>query len=293
MSAKFFIGLSVLVFACSGCGVDLPFQAHSAFARVGDRSLFASNACVAYDPTGSDRKTTVLVDPGHGGPDPGAIASAGNGTFVNEKNATLAIALYLLPLLRDRGYHVVMTRIGDTGVARLTANALASGAYTPSGEHADIAARARCANGAGANLLLSIHLNSFYDPTVGGVETLYDPARPFTAKSLRFANLVQRSVLRQLSSHGWQVPDRGITPDTSAGGPTLTSQAAAYGHLLLLGPASPGWFDHPSTMPGALCEPLFLTDPGEQAVAESKAGQKALAQAFANAIDAYFGSKKA
>ena len=47
-----------------------------------------------------------------------------------------------------------------------------------------------------------------------------------------------------------------------------------------------------TTMPGALCEPLFLTDSGEQALAESKAGQKALAKAFANAIDAYFGSKK-
>jgi hypothetical protein len=125
------------------------------------------------------------------------------------------------------------------------------------------------------------------------VETLYDPSRPFSARNLRFADLVQRSVLRQLSSHGWQVPDRGIIPDTSAGAPALTPQAAAYGHLLLLGPASPGWFNHPSTMPGALCEPLFLTEPGEQTIVESKAGQKALAGAFANAIDGYFGSAKA
>ena len=43
----------------------------------------------------------------------------------------------------------------------------------------------------------------------------------------------------------------------------LTSQGAAYGHLMILGPALHGWFDNPSQMPGALCEPLFLTDPGE------------------------------
>jgi N-acetylmuramoyl-L-alanine amidase len=285
--------LACFLLACSGCSVALPFAAHSDVADVGNRDEFASRACVAYDPTGDDRHITVFVDSGHGGPDPGAIASEGNGDFVDEKTATLAVGLDLLSMLRARGYHVVMSRTTDSGVARLTPGALAGGAYTPAGEHADVAARAHCANQAGADLLLSIHFDSYDDPTVGGVETLYDPDRPFSAKNRRFAGLVQTSVLKQLAAHGWQVPDRGVTPDTGMGAPALTSQAAAYGHLLLLGPASPGWFNRPTTMPGALCEPLFITDPGEQAVAMSKAGQKALATGFADAIDAYFARTKA
>ncbi|HLJ68553.1 MAG TPA: N-acetylmuramoyl-L-alanine amidase, partial [Chloroflexota bacterium] len=144
------------------------------------------------------------------------------------------------------------------------------------------------ANAAGAQLLLSIHFDAFDDPSVGGVETLYDPSRPFSAANLRFAQLVQSSVLASFAAHGWQVPDRGVQSDTSAGTPALTSQGAAYGHLLLLGPAKPGWFDHPSEMPGALCEPLFLTDPGEATLIESAAGQQALAGAFVDAINRYF-----
>jgi N-acetylmuramoyl-L-alanine amidase len=267
-------------------------MAHPDSSHVGNRDEFTPDACVAYEPTDNDRHVTVFVDSGHGGPDPGAIAPADSGTFVDEKAATLPVGLDLLALLRARGYHVVMSRIGDSGVARIKPGALASGAYTPSGEHADIAARAHCANEAGAQLLLSIHFDSYDDPTVGGVETLYDPARPFSAQNLRFAGLVQKNILRQLAAHGWQVPDRGVTPDTGMGAPALTSQAAAYGHLLLLGPASPGWFNHPSSMPGALCEPLFLTDPGEQAVAMNKAGQEALARGFADAIDRYFQTSK-
>jgi N-acetylmuramoyl-L-alanine amidase len=41
-------------------------------------------------------------------------------------------------------------------------------------------------------------------------------------------------------------------------------------------------------MPGALCEPLFITDPAEAAVAGSPSGQQALADGFVAAIQAYF-----
>lgn len=278
--------------ALCGLAVYLLAFAHNASAseKLGDRSTFADSACIAYGPTGSDRHITVFLDPGHGGPDPGASGVAPGGKALEEKSLTLAVAMDLLPRLRQDGFRVAMSRVADTSVARLTPGSLNGGSYSIAGEHADIAARAACANAAGAQLLLSIHFDSFVDPSVGGVETLYDPSRPFSNRNHQFAERVQTAVLAVLAQHGWPVPDRGVISDTTAGTPALTSQGASYGHLLELGPALPGWFDRPSLMPGALCEPLFLTDPGEAAIVETTAGQQALATAFANAIQEYFHS---
>lgn len=263
----------------------------SGYDTIGNRSEFTSTACVAYAPTSGDLHTTVFIDPGHGGPDPGASGTAPDGKLLQERTYTLAVAEDALPRLQHDGYRVVLARIDDSAVARLVPGSLAGGVYTAAGEHADIEARVDCANAAGAQVLLSIHFDSYGDPSVGGAETLYDPDRPFSAQSLRFAGLVQQSVLAGLAQHGWQVPDRGVQDDTTAGTPALTPQGAAYGHLLELGPALPGWFDHPSQMPGALSEPLFLTDPGEAAVLDSTAGQEALAAALVYAINQYFGHR--
>jgi N-acetylmuramoyl-L-alanine amidase len=70
-------------------------------------------------------------------------------------------------------------------------------------------------------------------------------------------------------------------------GSALTAAAVAYGHLLLLGPAKAGYFDTPSQMPGALIEPLFVTDPFEASIAASVHGQQVIAKALAEAIEQY------
>jgi N-acetylmuramoyl-L-alanine amidase len=255
---------------------------------LGNRQEFTSQGCVALEPTGNDRHATVFLDPGHGGPDPGASGTAPDGTVLQEKRLTLAVAHNMLLLLRSAGYRVVLSRLADTSVAQPGAGDLVNGVYTTQGEHADIEARIDCANTAQAQLLLSIHFNAAGDASAGGSETTYDPSRAFSAQSRHFADLIQRAVLSGFASQGWTVPDRGVIPDTQLGTPALTPQAAAYGHLLELGPAAAGWLAHPSAMPGALCEPLFLTDPGEAAVAESQQGQQVLAHALSHAIDQYF-----
>jgi N-acetylmuramoyl-L-alanine amidase len=56
----------------------------------------------------------------------------------------------------------------------------------------------------------------------------------------------------------------------------------------LLGPADPGWFDTPSQMPGALIEPLFITDPFEGSIAASNQGQEVIAKGIAQAVETYF-----
>lgn len=87
-----------------------------------------------------------------------------------------------------------------------------------------------------------------------------------------------------MNAEGWDIPDAGVQPDTGLGS-ALTAAAVAYGHLLLLGPAKAGYFGTPSQMPGALIEPLFVTDPFEASIAASTRGQQVIARAVAEAIE--------
>jgi N-acetylmuramoyl-L-alanine amidase len=68
----------------------------------------------------------------------------------------------------------------------------------------------------------------------------------------------------------------------------LSAQGVAYGHLVLLGPADPGYVSTPSQMPGAVIEPLFITDPFEGSIAASRRGQSVIADGLARAIEQYF-----
>jgi N-acetylmuramoyl-L-alanine amidase len=80
-----------------------------------------------------------------------------------------------------------------------------------------------------------------------------------------------------------------VHSDATAGAPALTAQGAAYGHFDVLGPRLAGYVPAPSQMPGALVEPLFITDPAQADVAAGRAGQAAIARAIAAAIDSYLG----
>ena len=138
------------------------------------------------------------------------------------------------------------------------------------GAHDDVAARDVCANLSGAAVLVGIYFDSGASAADGGSVTTYDAARPFSAANLRLATLVQKDTLAAMNARGWQIPDDGVQPDSVEGSlvptwPTgaLAEAAAAYGHVLLLGPGRPGFFATPVQMPGALIEPLFVTDPFE------------------------------
>jgi N-acetylmuramoyl-L-alanine amidase len=247
----------------------------------------APGTCLAYTPLRGDRHQTVYVDPGHGGVDSGTSGATSSGATVYEKGLTVATALDLLPLLRDDGYRVVMSRIDDRLLIPGNAADVAGGILTAAGEHDDIATRIACANAAHASALVAIHFDAFSDPTVGGTETIYDSVRPFSAASARLATLAQQDVLARLHAAGWAVPDRGVQDDSNVGTPAYSSEAVAYGHLLELGPAASGWLAHPSTMPGILIEPLFLSDPAEADVADSAQGQRAIARGLAAALTTF------
>lgn len=96
------------------------------------------------------RVQTVVLDPGHGGVDPGATGAK----RLREKDLTLDVALRLAILLRqDHGFRVVLTREGD--------------------ETVPLSKRVAIANTAGADLFVSIHANRLADARANAVETYY------------------------------------------------------------------------------------------------------------------------
>ncbi len=94
----------------------------------------------------------IFIDPGHGGPDPGAV---GNG--VTEEFVNLNVSLELARLLRNAGYDVRLYRTTSDD------NVLAD-------KNADLRNRAQTANNWGADYFISIHTNSSTNPAASGVE---------------------------------------------------------------------------------------------------------------------------
>lgn len=253
-----------------------------------DAKLFEPGACMEYQPTAGNRHLTVFLDAGHGGIDPGGVGEDENGNTVDEADETLPVELDTMTLLRDKGFTVVVSRTRDETVSRPGPDDVDGGLFTTQGVHDDVAARDVCADKARANVLLGIYMDAGASSDNAGSVTGFDSVRPFRAANLRLAGEVQRDVLAAMNAQGWGIPDLGVADDSELGGPALTTAAGEYGHLLLLGPAAPGFFNTPSSMPGALIEPLFITDPYEGSIAETPADQQVIADGLAQAIEQYF-----
>lgn len=251
-----------------------------------DPSQFAPNACVAFAPTHGDKHKTVFLDAGHGGPDPGAPGHTSAGQQLEEKQLTLPVVLDAAQLLEANGYRVVVSRTTDTAIIPMTPADLDSGGETSAAKHADTIARITCANLANAFVMVSVHFDADRSSSVTGAMTFYDPGRAFAARNQQFAKLLQSDIVGALDATGTSVHDRGVHSSVGAGNSSSSSDRS-YGRLLLLGPEKPGYNDSPSTMPGALVEPLFISNSGEGTLAASQAGQQAIASGITNAVNQF------
>jgi len=252
-----------------------------------DPAYFSHGACVAFPPTRGNRHLTVFLDAGHGGLDPGAVGIAESGRVIYEADQTLPVVLDTMTILRRAGFRVVVSRTGPTTVLRLRPGDVSGHMLTVAGSHDDVAARDVCANMAHANVLIGVYFNASASAANAGCITAYDSARPFADDNRRLADLVQSDVLAAMNAKGWRIPNARAHTDQGFGS-SLTAASVAYGHLLLLGPAKKGYFNTPSMMPGALVEPLFITDPFEGSIAASSRGQRVIAAGLARAIEQYF-----
>jgi N-acetylmuramoyl-L-alanine amidase len=241
---------------------------------------------VAFAPVSGNRHRTVFLDPGHGGPDPGGLGVTTSGKPIAEKTETLATVRDATQLLRADGYRVVVSRTADTAVALLPGGGRSRTGMSASAEHKDLLARVRCANLAGAAALVSVHFNVDGHRSTRGASTFFDAARPFSSSNRTLAVLLQRNIFAALAAHGGHAPDRGATSNSTGGG-ALTAASVAYGHLLVIGPYKQGYNDHPSAMPGALVEPLFISNPPDGSLADSATGRHAIATGIARALEQF------
>ena len=107
-----------------------------------------------------DKETTVVIDVGHGGCDPGKV---GIGQIL-EKDVNLAIALKLEALLKQTDMHVVLTRTTDNGLYDEDAS---------NKKAQDMRRRIEVMEKEKADLVVSIHQNSFQDSSVYGPQCFY------------------------------------------------------------------------------------------------------------------------
>lgn len=120
----------------------------------------------------------IVIDPGHGGSDPGAIGASG----LKEKTITLAVAQQTKALLQKAGAKVIMTRETDVDV------------YGPDASDVEeLKSRTTVANNNKADVFVSIHINSSVSKEVGGTSTFYYQKTPYDAM---LAQVMQKSLLQ-------------------------------------------------------------------------------------------------
>ncbi|MBV7274672.1 N-acetylmuramoyl-L-alanine amidase CwlD [Clostridium thailandense] len=155
---------------------------------LGLASIFYANT--KYTMTTDDSKTkkqtkdiTILVDPGHGGIDGGAVSPSG----VMEKDINLKISLKLKDKLKNDGYNVILTREEDKGL------------YTDDGKIRkkkveDLNNRCKMKNDSECDMFVSIHLNMFTESKYSGAQVWYSRNKD----SERFAGILQSNLKRDL-----------------------------------------------------------------------------------------------
>ena len=128
----------------------------------------------------------IVLDPGHGGSDPGAIGPNG----LQEKTVNLDIALKTAQILRDRGATVILTRTGDAYV--------------------DLYERPEIANRNDADLFVSIHSNSTINRATAGTSTYHvrepeEGLEDIRTEGISLARSIQKSLV-----NGLKRQDKGV-----------------------------------------------------------------------------------
>lgn len=136
------------------------------FVGVG-KTYYDENIAVSVMPV--DKKC-IVIDAGHGGYDPGKVASDG----VNEKNINLAIASKLSSFLEQGGAVITNTRTEDLSLSE--------------NKRQDLRSRADMANTGKADIFVSIHQNSFPKSNVKGAQVFYYKG---SEEGKRLASLIQ------------------------------------------------------------------------------------------------------
>lgn len=175
----------------------------------------------------SDADRVILIDPGHGGFDGGAVGA--NGTV--EKDVNLAISLKLRDMLEDAGFHVIMTRDTDSALNGSEDTTIRKKKIS------DMRNRLALTNRYPGAVLISIHQNKLAESSsVHGAQIFYSPNDP---GSKDLAGFIQTQFNENLQ-------------------PEKPRETVRTGKNLYL-------FYH-AKCPAVLCECGFLSNPREEAL---------------------------
>ncbi len=217
------------------------------------------------------RQYVIVIDPGHGGKDPGAIAASG----LREKDVVLSASLALRDMLEKTGrYDVRMTRSNDRFI-----------------ELSDRVSRAREWH---ADLFISIHADAARKPDVAGasVYTISERGRRRVdgeaeknnwdieieeGVSDEVSGILEVLTIRETQTNSGLFAEL-LLPELADAGPVLRNTHRKAGFYVLLAP----------DVPAVLLEMGFLTNPGDASRLADRQGREASMRAVARAIDGYF-----
>lgn len=192
----------------------------------------------------------IAVDPGHGGVDPGALGP----DRVHEKDIVLAISLKLRSLLQSSGAIVVMTRETDTDLS----DASLGNQYSKR-KRQDLERRMELVNNSGAEILISVHLNSLASSRWTGAQVFYQPG---SEESQKLAEITQSALKEVLKN---------------------TNRSAAK---------SDHYVTRESRCPAVIVEAGFISNPGEARLLRTEEYQDKVAWAIYVGILRYLGQGK-
>ncbi len=192
-------------------------------------------------------KTTVIIDPGHGGEDGGTSSS--DGTL--EKHINLKIALKLRSMLEMSGYDTLMTRdkdiqLGDTSLDTIRQRKVS-----------DIKTRLKITQDNPNAILVSIHQNHYSSSVYKGMQVFYSPKNE---KSKLLADCIQSNTVNYL-----QNDNKRCTKETNS-------------NIYLL---------YNSTIPSVLVECGFMSNEEEAKILKEDEYQQKLAFSIMSGIQKY------
>jgi N-acetylmuramoyl-L-alanine amidase len=215
-------------------------------------------------------KKVIVIDPGHGGHDPGASGAQGF-----EKDVNLAAALALKERLeRSPRYKVVLTREDDT--------------YVP------LESRVRIAQRAGADLFISLHSDSGPDASVRGasVYTLSDKASNRAARFVSRDDWFMKASLtgdRGVSDILFDLTQRATKNRSAAFAQTLVARIEGKAPLLRRSQRDAGFMVLLAPdVPAVLLEMGFVSNPEDEQFLRDPAQRGRLMNAVGDSIDDYF-----
>ena len=227
----------------------------------------------------STKGKLIVIDPGHGGSDSGAV---GNG--LKEKNVVLATSKKLGALLTKRGYKVLYTRSTDVFI--------------------NLRSRTAFAAKRNADMFISIHANAAPNASaalkMSGVETFFlSPAR--SERSKNAAALENRGDLEDMNTFSKQTFLNFLNREKIISSNKLAIDIQSYMLSSVKKSFSsrdggvreaPFWVLVGATMPAVLVEMGYITHPQEGKNLGKSAYQDRIAQGIANGVDAYFQKNK-